>query len=270
MRCADQEGDHVHRSDYSGTALFANTWLTLLTATFVSTLISDLMARLILSREDVILAASNNPVHGLFSALQQIMPLLPAERAADQLFSDALEAITLSWECTRPILSSIDTGEAADDENSVDHEEARAAKIVSAQSEAGGRREREMLLSWAWRTMRESRSVTMLKLPARLLLTLRSLPCSALLSIVASRLLQQPTIGVQTVHMIGALFISFLSEIRHPGAFLSIFPHYSEVVAAIASSAVLSAEIKALPAGWLQVRFSVVNFFRVSVPRRPD
>jgi hypothetical protein len=73
---------------------------------------------------------------------------------------------------------------------------------------------------------------------------------------VASRLLQQASVATQTVQDIGGLFIAFLSEIRHPGAFLSIFPHYSEVVAAIATSSVLSTEVKSLPAGWLKVRIS--------------
>jgi hypothetical protein len=138
-----------------------------LSDTFVSGLIKELVTRMELSQEDVILAASSKPVHGLLSALQQILPLLPTGPATDRLFQAALKAIALSWGCARPILSSADVGEGAD-EDSVDHEEARAAKIVSAKGEAGGRREREMLLSWAWRTMRESRSVAALdSLPHR-------------------------------------------------------------------------------------------------------
>lgn len=125
---------------------------------FVSDLLTQVADRLALSHEDVILAASTQPVHGLLSALQQILPLLPSADGNQHVFERALDVIVQAWESTRRILSSVDAGDQPA-EDDVDHEEARAAKIVSASSETGGRRERELLLSWAWRTMREGRCV---------------------------------------------------------------------------------------------------------------
>ena len=67
---------------------------------------------------------------------------------------------------------------------------------------------------------------------------------SNLLSLVVRRLLEMPTDTQHVAEQAGALFIAFLSEIRHPGAFLSIFPHYSEVVACISSSRTPSDKVK--------------------------
>lgn len=58
---------------------------------------------------------------------------------------------------------------------------------------------------------------------------------------------------MQVADQTGALYIAFLSEIRHPGAFLSIFPHYSEVIASINSSSAVPAEVMSMPKAWLKV-----------------
>lgn len=86
-------------------------------------------------------------------------------------------------------------------------------------------------------------------------------PNSALLSIIFVRPLQESSKSQSSsiwtsshLQEGGQLFIALLSEIRHPGAFLHIYPEYAKLVEAIVKHTYEKDEAsRKLPEEWLQV-----------------
>lgn len=103
-----------------------------------------------------------------------------------------------------------------------------------------------------------------------------SISISALLAAIFVRPLQEssktksPSIWT-TAHLEqgGAIYLALLSEIRHPGAFLHIYPDYSKLVDAIVRyTPATDASSRALPSQWLDVHLEVLNVEHHTAGRR--
>ena len=229
--------------------------------------------------------------------LREILALLDPTALPEVLapvFHRTLRTIGLAWECTRDVLSSSAAASAGTEDDVVpDHEIARAIAKAGEleQSDAsasvpGGAVEAgpvyQMILSWAWRAVKESRSVRCLidsvvdlaDVLCRLIQL--SIFTSALLASVFVRPLQassktkSPSIWT-TAHLEqgGSLFIALLSEIRHPGAFLHIYPDYSKLVDAIVRyTPATDTASRALPATWLDIHLEALNVEHHTAGRR--
>ncbi|CED83207.1 Cell cycle-associated protein [Phaffia rhodozyma] len=208
---------------------------------FVEKILDNLEQRVDISVKDIVQAAQKFPVHGLLQALQEIFPRIDQVESStwQPIFLRTLRLLERVWQTTRRVLSS----ESVEVEDGVaDHEEARAVVVAASAAAtdglektntAGGKGEiKSAILSWAWRAVKES---------------------STLLSILFIRAGRSHTSGKISpiweecyIVQAAALYRDLLSEIRHPGAFLSIFPAYSELVGVVVKNG-----FSKLPLGWV-------------------
>jgi hypothetical protein len=223
--------------------------------------------------------------------LSRITPTTSTLSLWQPIFHRTLSTVQAVWEATRGVLSASPALGTSEDAEAVDHEEARA--LLAIEASAGDEGEggetgsvglkHQIVLSWAWRGIKESRFVprypplssSLTGLQPHLTFMLFVVSSSSLLSAITTlplRLASRPAAkglssstdsgppliwSRQDLETAGSHFITLLTEIRHPGVFLAIYPNYSDLVSAIAksspSSTLGSVEMKTLPRKWLDV-----------------
>ncbi|UZJ53735.1 hypothetical protein CBS101457_003055 [Exobasidium rhododendri] len=183
------------------------------------------------AKETRVASAESFPLHGTLVTLQRLFTSIDLERvpAAElrRVKEQAIDLIDRVWEVTRGILCN-SAPEGSTSQVS-DHETARALEESSLEegddegaSEALGSTPRyQLLLTYSWRGMKEASAF----LGAIVTKTLSAGPATT-----------QMLWSKEELQGVGRRFNTWLSLIRHRGAFSTVYPAYSAASAAIARS----------------------------------
>ncbi|SPO38010.1 uncharacterized protein PSFLO_03487 [Pseudozyma flocculosa] len=242
----------------------------------------DLLSHLLSVAESgrILEAATSYPLHGTLVTLQELFAsvrLASLPEADRQEFGRAIEEaeamVDRTWNVTKAVLCNSapegsvgDGGSAAAaiaaEENADDgtaglhqptHESARAMRIADADGKADGLEQQEesiagpkhqVILSYSWRGMKEA---------------------SALLGAIVASTLRGSGSGSgdptslwtpASIEAVGARFNLWLTQVRHRGAFSTIYPAYCNAAAAIVRSG--WKEVEALPRRWIETFLDAV------------
>lgn len=193
-------------------------------------------------------AAKTRPLHGSLLALQKMLQDAFLWSSDFQAGAARMEVLKIQglidrvWALTRPILCAAAPEGSANEEgdDTADTEVARALAAVEGGGSAVNAdtliRKSQIMLSYSWRGMKEA---------------------AALLGVLISAPLRyQGTEGsslwsVQELNAVGQRFTTYMTEIRHRGAFSTVYPAFSDAAAAIVRRADWP-EAQILPTRWLR------------------
>ncbi|KAN0064660.1 Phosphatidylinositol N-acetylglucosaminyltransferase GPI3 subunit [Thecaphora frezii] len=239
----------------------------------------NLLAYLLSVAEEgrILEAATTYPVHGTLVTLQELFASVQLGKLSPEdtlSFGRAIESakrlVDRTWDVTKAVLCNSapegSVGSATAEEKANDgtvglhqptHESARAMRVADQDGKAEGMEQQEesiagpkhqIILSYSWRGMKEA---------------------SALLGALVSSTLRASTkrgdgVEVDTsslwtrdsIESVGARFNLWLTQVRHRGAFSTIYPAYCDAAAAIVRSG--WKEVEALPRKWIQTFLDAV------------
>ncbi|KAK0550089.1 hypothetical protein OC846_003798 [Tilletia horrida] len=201
-------------------------------------------------RDGVASAAAAYPVHGCLWALGRLLqdaqasPFPREDQAAKALFGRTLQLVAQVWSVVQPILCSQTAADASNDNNDEagdsvlpDLELARAISLAGGENPSASKEsesgvfQHQLLLSYGWRSIKETASL--------------------LSALVQASLRMAPNfLDENTVNSIGLQYLEWMTTIRHRGAFSVVYPEFSTVASACLGSN--RQELKKLPQTWLQ------------------
>ncbi|SNX84651.1 uncharacterized protein MEPE_03360 [Melanopsichium pennsylvanicum] len=240
-------------------------------------------------------AANSHPLHGTLITLQELFAAISihslslSERA---LFRDAVHQaqalIDRVWNITKAVLcNSAPEGsteaESADANVGLDqpasHETALAMQVAQDDAKAAFMQPHEesnagpkhqVILSYSWRGMKEGSALLGVLVAATLASppSLRSKKAAEPHSESDHQGIWREIYSVQDIEAVGQRFNQWLTQIRHRGAFSTIYPAYCDAASAIVRSK--ASDISGLPQQWIRAFLDTVaqSGSQLSITRR--
>lgn len=249
----------------------------------------------------ILQAATSHPLHGTLVTLQELFASLAVYSLAEpdrQLFRSAVhqaqELIDRVWNVTKAVLcNSAPEGsteaeaiaDAANDANigldqPSSHETSLAMQVVAdddakaafmqPQEESNAGPKHQVILSYSWRGMKEASALLGVLVAASLATPVpkRSKRGSEIDVDIPQRNIWREIYTVQDIEAIGQRFSQWLTQVRHRGAFSTIYPAYCNAASAIVQSQ--ASDIAGLPQQWITAFLDTVaqSGSQLSITRR--
>ncbi|WFD32011.1 phosphatidylinositol N-acetylglucosaminyltransferase [Malassezia sp. CBS 17886] len=191
---------------------------------------------------DVAAASQHGAVHGTFAALRHLVVSAPRGAALPYVPRIAT-GISRIWRVTQPVLCA--AAPEANEDEAIGGDDGGVAALLAPgaapREPAPPRQEAaptlsppaptpppQRILSYSWRAVRDA---------------------SALLAAATAATLQCRAATHASLHAANAQFVEWMLQIRHRGAFSTIYPHFLDMAYAVVRAP--DASVSALPAAWL-------------------
>ncbi|KAI9246127.1 putative death-receptor fusion protein-domain-containing protein [Sporodiniella umbellata] len=229
---------------------------------FTVKLLDLLETQVDIAKQNLLLAAQHHPMHGTLLALQYVFRELDYNSTVFQEnFSDwkkvhlrAIRLIEASCDAGMEVLSDPSPegnlpSDYRDDENMEEMDLNENADINGDDSLSGPKH--QVILSCCWRAVKEASSL--------LQTVIANAP-------VSSEESEKAILTHQNLVQAGNLFHNLLTNIRHRGAFSSVYPAYVSLNAKLLASN--NQSIAQLPSQWLQKDLNSLTSSNISITRR--